>query len=64
VALVPRFLVEDELTEGKLVIPWDHPMLSAGAHFLAYAEHAAEVPKIRSFVKWIEGQVRLERGVA
>jgi LysR family glycine cleavage system transcriptional activator len=62
VALVPRFLVEDELAEGKLVIPWDHPMPSAGAHFLAYAEHAAEVPKIRNFVKWIEGQVRLERG--
>jgi DNA-binding transcriptional LysR family regulator len=64
VALVPRFLVEDELSEGKLVIPWDHPMPSAGAHFLAYAEHAAEVPKIRSFVKWIEGQLRLEQGVA
>lgn len=64
VALVPRFLVEDELAEGKLVIPWDHPMPSAGAHFLAYAEHAAEVPKIRNFVKWIEGQVRLERGAA
>ncbi len=64
VALVPRFLVEDELSEGKLVIPWDHPMPSAGAHFLAYAEHAAEVPKIRSFVKWIEGQLRLEQGAA
>lgn len=64
VALVPRFLVEDELAEGKLMIPWDHPMPSAGAHFMAYAEHAAEVPKIRSFVKWIEGRVRLERGGA
>ena len=62
VALVPRFLVEDELAEGKLVIPWDHPVSSSGAHFLAYAEHAAEVPKIRSFVNWIEEQVRLELG--
>ncbi|MCG4453136.1 MULTISPECIES: LysR family transcriptional regulator [unclassified Pseudomonas] len=60
VALVPRFLVEDELVEGKLVIPWNHPVPSKGAHFLAYAEHAAEVPKIRSFVRWIEEQVRLE----
>jgi len=58
VALVPRFLVEDELAEGKLIIPWDYPMRSSGSHFMAYAEHAAEVPKIRSFVKWIEGQVR------
>jgi LysR family transcriptional regulator, glycine cleavage system transcriptional activator len=64
VALVPRFLVEDELAEGKLVIPWDHPQPSSGRHFLAYAEHAAEVPKIRAFVKWIEAQVRLEHGAA
>lgn len=62
VALVPRFLVEDELSEGKLIIPWDHPVRSSGSHFMAYAEHAAEVPKIRSFVKWIQGQIRLERG--
>jgi DNA-binding transcriptional LysR family regulator len=62
VALVPRFLVEDELAEGKLVIPWDHPVTSAGSHFLAYAEHAAEVPKIRRFVNWIEQQAALERG--
>lgn len=64
VALVPRFLVEDELAEGKLVIPWDHPQPSSGRHFLAYAEHAAEVPKIRAFVKWIEEQVRREHGDA
>ncbi|MBS7660418.1 LysR family transcriptional regulator [Pseudomonas lalucatii] len=64
VALVPRFLVEDELAEGKLVIPWDHPLASSGRHFLAYAEHAAEVPKIRAFVRWIEEQVRREYGAA
>lgn len=57
VALVPRYLVEDELAENKLVIPWDHPMRSNGRHFMAYAEHAAEVPKIRTFVKWIRSQL-------
>jgi LysR family transcriptional regulator, glycine cleavage system transcriptional activator len=57
VALVPRFLVEDELSEGKLVIAWEHPLRSSGKHFMAYAEHAAEVPKIRSFVAWINGQI-------
>ncbi len=57
VALVPRFLVEEELHEGKLVIAWEHALRSGGKHFMAYAEHAAEVPKIRSFVVWIKGQL-------
>ena len=57
VALVPRFLVEDELNDGKLVIAWDHELPSGGKHFMAYAEHAAEVPKILAFVKWIHGQL-------
>lgn len=53
VALVPRFLVEDELAEGKLVIPWDSPLAGAGTYFMAYAEHAVDVPKIRHFVEWV-----------
>ncbi|MNF13777.1 DNA-binding transcriptional activator GcvA [compost metagenome] len=57
VALVPRFLVEDELNDGKLVIAWDHELPSSGKHFMAYAEHSTDVPKIRAFVKWIHGQL-------
>lgn len=53
VALVPRFMVGEELREGKLAVAWDHRQPSAGAYFVAYAEHAAEVPKIRSFVQWL-----------
>ncbi len=53
VALLPRFLVEEELAEGKLVIPWQHSLASSNAYYLAYAEHAAEVPKVRDFVRWI-----------
>ncbi|MNP29092.1 Glycine cleavage system transcriptional activator [compost metagenome] len=57
VALVPRYLVAKELAEGSLVIPWNHAMRSAGAHYLAYAEHAAEVPKVRALVEWIREQL-------
>lgn len=53
VAMVPRFLVQDELDEGKLVIPWLHKKLSKGSHFVAFAEQAGEVPKIKSLVNWI-----------
>lgn len=57
VALVPRYLVARELAEGSLVMAWDHAMKSSGAHYLAYAEHAAEVPKVRALVEWIKEQV-------
>lgn len=53
VALVPRFLVRDELAEGKLVIPWQHHKVSEGAHFMACAEHSLELPKVRALVDWI-----------
>lgn len=61
VALVPRYLVEQELADGKLVVPWPHAMRSNGAHFLAFSEHAAEVPKVRSLVEWIQTQVAQQR---
>ena len=61
VALVPRYLVEQELAEGKLVIPWSYAMRSSGAYFVAFAEHAAEVPKVRSLVEWIREQATAPR---
>lgn len=57
VALVPRFLVEDELDEGKLVIPWTYPLVGSGSYFMAYAEHAVDVPKIRHFVDWVRERI-------
>jgi DNA-binding transcriptional LysR family regulator len=53
VALVPRFLADEELSEGKLVVPWNHSVASENAYYLAYPEHAAEVPKLRAFVDWV-----------
>ncbi|MFB4394688.1 MULTISPECIES: LysR family transcriptional regulator [unclassified Pseudomonas] len=57
VALVPRYLAAKELADGSLVVPWNHAMRSQGAHYLAFAEHAAEVPKVRALVEWIKGQL-------
>lgn len=57
VALVPRYLAARELSEGSLVVAWDHAMTSHGAHYLAFAEHAAEVPKVRALVEWVKAQL-------
>ena len=61
VALVPGYLAEADLAEGKLMVPWAHRMRSNGAHFLAFSEHAAEVPKVRSLVDWIAEQVAADK---
>lgn len=61
VALVPGYLAEADIAEGKLVVPWAHRMRSNGAHFLAFSEHAAEVPKVRCLVDWISEQVAAEK---
>ncbi|MBF8729592.1 MULTISPECIES: LysR family transcriptional regulator [Pseudomonas] len=58
VALVPRYLVAKELAEGSLVMAWNHAMKSNGAHYLAFAEHAAEVPKVRALVEWVKDQLQ------
>jgi len=57
VALVPRYLAERELADGRLVIPWSHAMHSKGKHYMAHPEHSAEVPKIRHLVDWITQQL-------
>lgn len=57
VALLPRFLVAEELDEGKLVIAWEHGLASRSGYYLAYPEHAAAVPKVRAFVEWIQARL-------
>ncbi|WCE05344.1 LysR substrate-binding domain-containing protein [Pseudoxanthomonas sp. JBR18] len=61
VALVPRFMVADELRQGTLVIPWAHARPGSGAYYLAHAEHTGELPKVRAFVEWIRTRAAGER---
>lgn len=53
VALVPKFLAQDELDSGQLVIPFKHALLSSDAYYLAFPEHKAELKKVKDFVAWI-----------
>lgn len=64
IALLPRFLIEEELAENKLVLAWpDLPSVIANhatrrnAYYLACPEHTVDVPKVRSFVQWIGEQL-------
>ncbi|GED23770.1 LysR family transcriptional regulator [Halomonas halmophila] len=53
VALVPRFLAEEELAAGQLSVPWSFGLTSREAYYLAYPEHKAEVGKVKGFTDWI-----------
>ncbi|MFQ3789677.1 transcriptional regulator GcvA [Halomonas sp. A29] len=53
VALVPRFLAQEEIDEGKLAIPWPFSLKSRDAYYMAYPEHMADLYKVRAFIDWI-----------
>lgn len=52
-ALVPDFLAQEELDEGKLVIPWHAPMAGSGTYYMAIPEHKFELEKVQRFREWI-----------
>ncbi|HEY4254294.1 MAG TPA: LysR substrate-binding domain-containing protein [Roseomonas sp.] len=57
VALLPRFLVAQELADGRLAAPFEQPLRGSEAYLLAYPEEAAEVPALRAFRDWLLSEV-------
>lgn len=53
VGLVPRFLVEEELASGRLVIAWPFSLTSSNAYYLVYPEELGELPKVRRFADYL-----------
>jgi LysR family glycine cleavage system transcriptional activator len=63
-ALVPRFLIEDELESGRLLCLLDHDFSSDQAYHLIYPEHNADEPVLAAFRDWIEGEAARYRAEA
>ncbi|MBR0669659.1 LysR substrate-binding domain-containing protein [Neoroseomonas soli] len=57
IALMPRFLVVEELASGCLVVPFDRPLDTGEAYMLAYAEASADLPALRMFRAWLLAEV-------
>lgn len=53
VALLPRFLVEDELRSGALVMPLSASTIYDGGYYLICPRGRAELPKVRAFRDWL-----------
>lgn len=53
VALLPTFLIQDELARGELVPAVDRPMRSAQRYYLAFPRERAAYPPLVAFREWI-----------
>ena len=53
VALVPDYLVEGDLAEGRLVVATGAPVTSIGAYYLVWPHTAAEYPPLTALRNWL-----------
>lgn len=64
VALLPRFLIEDELKRGDLVVAMDKPVESPEKYYLAWPPGRARYPPLQSFRTWLLKSVNLSSRVS
>jgi len=60
VALLPRFLVHDELVSGRLVVAANHELKTSSAYWLVYPEKKSQLPAVAQFRDWLLGIVSAE----
>jgi len=53
VALLPTFLIQDELASGKLVRAMDLPMESAERYYLVWPIQRSTYPPLVAFRDWL-----------
>ena len=61
IALIPRFLIEEELNSGLLTVPVKHPFVSDKTYCLIYPVHNAESTVLQGFRVWLEGEAAIYR---
>lgn len=57
VALVPSFLVEDEVSSGRLEVLFDRALVTSSAYYLAIPEGRGATPALRQFTDWLVATV-------
>jgi LysR family glycine cleavage system transcriptional activator len=53
VALVPSFLVEDEVSSGRLEVLFGRALVTSSAYYLAIPEGRGATPALRQFTDWL-----------
>ena len=62
VALLPTYLIQDDLNSGRLVQAWSGPEFSLGDFYLVWPEFRAESEPLKSFRLWLQEQVAANPG--
>ncbi|WP_170575857.1 LysR substrate-binding domain-containing protein [Ruegeria atlantica] len=57
VALLPSYLIEEDLKAGRLVLAWQGPGVSLGQFFLVWPQSRAESEPLKSFRAWLKEQI-------
>jgi len=53
IALVPQFLVAEELAAGQLVMPFREKLVTDFAYYLVYPHHKATLSSLKAFRGWL-----------
>ncbi|SDC41478.1 LysR substrate-binding domain-containing protein [Ruegeria marina] len=61
VALLPSYLVEQDMRTGRLVLAWNGPAVSLGDYFLVWPQNRAEPQPLKSFRTWLQTRLSRER---
>lgn len=63
-ALIPRFLIEDHLSQGRLVPLIEHEFISDRRYYFIYPEQKSDNAVLALFRGWLEQEALLYRGAA
>jgi DNA-binding transcriptional LysR family regulator len=60
IALLPRFLIAEQLAAGTLTIPLDRPLRSNKAYYLVCPENKQSARPLTLFREWLQAEARAE----
>ncbi|WP_337840695.1 transcriptional regulator GcvA [Rheinheimera sp.] len=61
VALAHNVMARPDINSGRLIVPFNHVLLSKDSHYLVCRESQTELGKIVAFRQWIARQVELDQ---
>ncbi len=61
VALMPLFLISNELESGQLVLAHDFTIQSESSYFLAAPVSKMTTPSVAAFMNWLLGEIEMDR---
>ncbi len=60
VALMPDYLAEQDLAEGRLIIAYGRPVEATGAYYLVWPQTPGPSPALQDFMTWLSTQAEPE----